>query len=99
MEENEYYCQNCGAEIKSTDVTCPSCGKNLKEVGRKVEVTVTDTIGVSDVVEVEKLSPEQRKILERIYRAVKDYLASKEIESITIGFPQLISIKIKSKKR
>jgi len=98
MEENKYYCRNCSAEIKSTDVTCPNCGKNLKEVGRIVELTFTETISASDVFEVEKLSPEQRKTLERIYRAVKDYLVSKEIESITIGFPQLISIKIKSKK-
>ena len=98
MEESKYYCKNCGARIKSTDTVCPSCGKNLREVGRRIEVTLTEIIGVSAMVEVEKLSPEQIKTLEKIYRAVKNFLASKEIESITIGFPQLISIKIKGKK-
>jgi len=98
MEEGtKYFCQNCGSKIKSTDTICPKCGKNLKEVGRKVEVTVVDAIGLSDRVDV-KLTKEQIKTIEKIYRSIKDYLASREIDSITIGFPQLISIKIKSKK-
>jgi len=96
-EETKYYCQNCGAKIKSTDTECLECGKNLREVGRRVEVTVIDTIKLSDEVEV-KLSKDQINIINRVRRVIKDKLDSKEIESITIGFPQLISITIKSKK-
>jgi len=97
MVENKYYCQNCNAEIKSTDTVCPKCGKNLKEVGRRVLVTVEDTLTLSDEVEV-KLTKEQLNIIQKVYQALKNELAKKEIESITIGFPQLISIKIKNKK-
>jgi RNA polymerase subunit RPABC4/transcription elongation factor Spt4 len=61
MPENKYYCQNCGAEIKSTDTMCPKCGKNLSEVGKKVLVTVTDTISLSDEVKVSQ-TPEQRTL-------------------------------------
>ena len=97
MVENKYYCQNCGAEIKSTDAVCPKCGKNLSEVGRRVLVTVEDTLTLSDEVEV-KLTKEQLNIIQKVYQALKNELAKKEIESITIGFPQLISVKIKNKK-
>ena len=95
--EKKYLCQNCGAEITSTDTVCPKCGKNLKEVGRKVLVTVTETISLSDAVKVEKLSPEQKSLIERFYQRVKDFANSKEIESITIdlGF---IRVVIKGKK-
>jgi hypothetical protein len=43
-----YYCQNCGAQIKSTDVICPKCGKNLSEVGRRIQLTVVEAINLSD---------------------------------------------------
>jgi hypothetical protein len=33
-----------------------------------------------------------------VYRVIKNKLASKEIDSIAFGFPQLISVKIKNKK-
>lgn len=47
--ERKYYCQNCGEPIKPTDTTCPKCGKNLSEVGRKIEVTITERLGLSSV--------------------------------------------------
>lgn len=100
IREAKYYCQNCSAQIKSTDTMCPKCGKNLAEVGKRTEVTFTEVAGevVLSSFEVPKLNIKQRKILDSILCAAKGYLSSKEIESITIGFPQLISIKIKSKK-
>jgi predicted ATP-dependent serine protease len=97
VTDNKYYCQNCGAEIKSTDTICPKCGKNLKDVGRKILVTVTDTISLSDAVKTEKLSAEQKTLLKKIYQAIKDFANSKEIESITINFGFIVIV-IKGKK-
>jgi hypothetical protein len=31
---------------------CPKCGKNLNEVGKTMKLTVTDTISVTEKVEV-----------------------------------------------
>ncbi|MBX5328597.1 MAG: zinc ribbon domain-containing protein [Candidatus Bathyarchaeota archaeon] len=46
--ERKYYCQSCGRQIKPTDTLCPICGKNLNKVGKRIEVTVRDTIGLSE---------------------------------------------------
>lgn len=96
MVDNKYYCNNCGAEISATDTICPNCGKNLKEVGRRVLVTVTDTISLSDEVKV-SLTPEQRTLVEKIYQRIKDFLVSKEIESVTLNLG-VISVTIKNKE-
>jgi len=93
----EYYCQNCDAQIKSTDAVCPKCGKNLSEVGRRIEVTVAAAIGVSASVET-KLTKEQISIIKKVFRAIKRELAKKEIESITLNFG-VISFKIKNKEK
>jgi len=97
MAEPKYYCQNCGSQIKSTDTICPKCEKNLKEVGRRIEVTITETIVVSDAVKVQ-LTKEQIGIIEKVRKTVKKQLASKEIEFIKIGFQKSISSEIKSRK-
>jgi DNA-directed RNA polymerase subunit RPC12/RpoP len=54
MVESKYYCKNCGTQIKSRDTICPKCGKNLSEVGRRIEKTITETIGLSDNVSLAK---------------------------------------------
>lgn len=95
---SKYYCQNCGSEIKPTDTICPKCGKNLSEVGRTIEVTITETLAISDSVET-KLTKEQQDIVKKVLKAIKKELAKKEIDSITFGFPQLISVKIKNKEK
>ena len=92
----EYYCKNCDAEIKATDTTCPKCGKNLSEVGRRIEITVTATVGVSASVETE-LTKKQRNIIQKAYEAIKNELAKKEIESFTFNFG-VVSVTIKNKK-
>jgi DNA-directed RNA polymerase subunit RPC12/RpoP len=48
MSEAKYYCGKCGTEIKPTDTICPKCGANLSKVGRRIEATLTETIGLSD---------------------------------------------------
>lgn len=97
MEETKHYCQNCGAKIKSTDAVCSNCGKNLKEVGRRIVVTVVETFKLSDEVEA-KLTKKQISIIKKVFQTIKNELAKKEIESITFGFPQFVSITIKNKK-
>jgi predicted amidophosphoribosyltransferase len=95
MEEG-YYCQKCGAEIKSTDTICPKCGSNLKEVGRRIELHITETIGVSARFE-KKLTKEQSSILKKVYRALKRELAKKELV-FSIYPDGHISFTIKNKK-
>jgi uncharacterized Zn finger protein (UPF0148 family) len=93
----EYYCQNCGAQIKPTDTVCPKCGRNLSEVGRRIEVTITETIGVSASVET-KLTKAQSSIIKKVFQAIKRELAKKEIESVTLNFG-VISFTIKNKEK
>jgi len=80
MGEAKYYCQNCGAQIKSTDTICPKCGKNLKDVGRRVEVTIVDNITLSDSVETSLIInpiPEIEKSLkEQDYFRAATFLAA-----------------------
>ncbi|MGA3191889.1 MAG: zinc-ribbon domain-containing protein [Candidatus Bathyarchaeia archaeon] len=45
--ETKYYCQSCGEQIKPTDTTCPKCGKNLSEAGRRIEKTFDESVGLS----------------------------------------------------
>lgn len=45
---SQYYCKNCNASIKSTDVYCNSCGKKLSDVGRAIKVEFVETISLSD---------------------------------------------------
>jgi predicted amidophosphoribosyltransferase len=96
MSEHKYYCRNCDAEIKSTDTTCSKCGKNLSEVGRRIEVVFTEAIGVSSSFEV-RLTKKQKSIIEKVYEKIKNELAKKEIDSITINFG-VVSFTIKNKK-
>jgi predicted amidophosphoribosyltransferase len=96
MSEVKYYCQNCGAEIKAIDTICPSCGKNLSEVGKRIEVNIIE----KSIETVQpKLTKEQLSIIEKVFKALKDEFDKAEIESVTLGFPQLISVKIVKKKR
>jgi len=55
MAESSYYCNNCGARIKPTDIVCPKCGENLSNVGRRIEKTITETIRLSDNVSLGKV--------------------------------------------
>lgn len=95
---SEYYCQNCGSEIKPSDTVCPKCGKNLSDVGKRIVVTLTETLTFSDSVET-KLTKEQQNIIKKFYKAFKKELAKAEIESVEFGFPQLVNVKIVPKKK
>jgi len=76
----EYYCRNCGAKIKSTDTMCPKCGKNLKEVGRRIEVTVVENITVSDSVErsliINPIPEIEKSLKEQDYFRAATFLAA-----------------------
>ena len=98
MSESKYYCQNCGSKIKPTDTVCPKCGKNLSEVGKRIERIFTETFTTSEIIEIE-VTKEQQSIIQKVLKAIKKELDKKEIDSITFGFPQLISVKIKNKEK
>lgn len=51
MGETKYYCHNCGAQVMPTDTTCPKCGKNLSQVGKRIEKTISDTTSLADSVQ------------------------------------------------
>ena len=74
----KYYCNNCGTQVNSTDTVCPKCGKNFSEVGRRIEVTITETMGALDSVQRE-LTKEQISIIKKAFRAIKRELAKKEL--------------------
>ena len=94
---SEYYCQNCGAQIKPTDTVCPKCGKNLSEVGRRMEITITETIGVSASIET-KLTKEQSNIIKKVFKAIKRELAKKEL-TVSIYPDGHISFTIRDKEK
>jgi len=77
---SKYYCQNCGSEIKPLDTVCPKCGKNLSEVGRRIEVTIVENITISDSVETSLIInpiPEIEKSLkEQDYFRAATFLAA-----------------------
>jgi hypothetical protein len=78
--EHKYYCQNCGSQIRPTDTICPNCGRNLSEVGRRIEVTIVDSIILSDSVETSLIInpiPEIEKSLkEQDYFRAATFLAA-----------------------
>jgi hypothetical protein len=47
MSEAEYHCQKCGAKITSIDTECPN-GHNLTEVGRKINLSLSEVLTVSE---------------------------------------------------
>lgn len=96
-EEAKYYCKKCDSEIKPINKTCPKCGSILADVGRRIEITLVEELKLSDEVKAE-LSKEQLNIIERGWDAIRNLFSSVEIDSITFGFPQFISVKIKKKK-
>jgi DNA-directed RNA polymerase subunit RPC12/RpoP len=95
MSEVEYYCHNCSAKIKATDTFCPNCGKKLMEVGKRIEINLIET--AVEAVKPE-LTKEQISIIKKVFGALKGEFDKAEIESVTLGFPQLISVKIVKKK-
>jgi hypothetical protein len=62
---------------------------------------LTETVSVSDAVDEEvikgQITKEQRNIIEKVIQAIENFIASKEIESITINFGFLVVV-IKGKK-
>jgi predicted nucleic acid-binding Zn ribbon protein len=81
--ERKYYCQSCGEQIKPTDTVCPKCGKNLSKVGKRVEVTVTETMGISDSVSYE---------VKTINRSEKVKLVGKFVGSFAISLIAVIFV-------
>lgn len=78
--EHRYYCQKCGSQIKPTDTVCPKCGKKLSEVGRRIEVTVVDSITLSDSVEtsliVNPIPDIEKSLKEQDYFKAATFLAA-----------------------
>lgn len=76
----KYYCKSCDSQIKPTDTVCPKCGRKLSEVGRRIEVTLTESIALSDSIETSLIInpiPEIEKSLkEQDYFKVVTYLAA-----------------------
>jgi hypothetical protein len=81
--ERKYYCQSCGEQIKPTDAVCPKCGKNLSEVGKRIEVTITDTLGISDSVSYQ---------VNTINRLEKAKLVGKFLGSFAISLVAVVSV-------
>jgi len=83
MLEPKYYCRNCKSQIASTDKTCPKCGKNLEECGKRIEVTIVENIAISDSLETLVINP-----IDQIDRALKeqDYFKATVLLASVIEF-------------
>jgi uncharacterized OB-fold protein len=77
---HKYYCQNCGSQIKPIDTVCPNCGKELSEVGRRIEVTIVENITLSDSVEtsliINPLPEIEKSLKEQDYFRAATFLAA-----------------------
>jgi DNA-directed RNA polymerase subunit RPC12/RpoP len=48
LGETEYYCNNCGTQIKPTDTICPKCGKKISEVGKNIRKTFGEILSLAN---------------------------------------------------
>jgi hypothetical protein len=62
-------------------------------------VVAMATIPTGKTKELLRLTKQQQNIIDKVFKPLKDKLDKAEIESVTLGFPQLISIKITKKKK
>jgi hypothetical protein len=96
MWETKFFCLNCHVQVEPTDSTCHICGKNLSEVGKEVVETFAGRVVVVGRTEITK---KQRSIVQKVFKSLKDEFAKREIESVTFGFPQLVTVTIKKKEK
>lgn len=50
IESEKILCKNCKKQISSEDKICPHCKADLSKVGRHFEVTLTESLKLSDEV-------------------------------------------------
>ena len=48
MTDPAYYCKACGNPVMAGEGRCSSCGANLMEEGRLVEVRLSESIRIAD---------------------------------------------------
>src|SRR2546426_10075757 len=94
-----YYCKACANPVTAEDESCPSCGANLKDAGRLVEVRLSETIRVSEDRSLSTAvfapagtapSEEQLGRMNRAVNAVAHELRGWEVEGFTIGIPPFV---------
>ena len=94
-----YYCKNCGKPIGLTDTVCLNCGSDLREVGRRIVVTLLEGIMLSDSVETSLIinpKPEIEKSLEE-----QDYFKATTLLSAILEYygKQIIIERLRAKGR
>ena len=76
--EAQYYCQNCGAQVKSSDTVCPKCGKNLNEVGKKIKSTHGEGWGLSQSLRAKNKDSRGKVIKELKIEGVTEIIYSRK---------------------
>ena len=59
--EVKYKCNNCGEEIDVSETTCPHCGADIEESGRKISIDITEVLRLRDQVEITQIQNSLRK--------------------------------------
>ncbi len=96
MTNVKYTCNNCGSEVKPSDTICLSCGKNFSEVGRHIEVTLTESLGFSESLDI-KLTKEQMSFLAKVQKIAKKKLKNAGF-TMSFSFPQITIVNSTAEK-
>lgn len=96
--EVKVYCQKCDGEISENDTICPHCACSLKEIGRRFEVSLQDTIGISSSLSLALTKSEQRTVI-NIWKWLAERISELELSEVEVGFPSGIKVKFVRQKR
>jgi len=92
-----YSCRKCGCEVNATDAICPSCKADLKEVGRNIELIMTETLSIGDSVGAQ-LTKAEEQTLKRLWTWLKAHWPL-ELSAIAVTFPSGYTVTFIFKKR
>src|SRR6266508_814781 len=99
MTDPAYYCKACGNPVMVGDGRCSSCGANLMEEGRLVEVRLSESIRIADdrslstaIYAPPDTTPNDEQLgrIDRAVNAVARELRGWEVEGFNIVIPPFI---------
>jgi hypothetical protein len=96
MNSAGYFCRKCGSEIRDTDTICPKCNTDLHKTGRMIEVSINESLRLSDSVTT-TLTKTEQTTLKSIQAWLRENISQFELTEIEVGFPSGVKIKFTKK--